>query len=173
MALLRKTHILSDSPFPHGDPAGHVSDSVDPRVVEIFNANLDILLRECRAKHVRVVLLPHVLSPEVITDTNYEWWAPYLTKKGIFNALDALNAVMRRRTDGESVIYADFMDGTSWFPEEFCDPSHLNSDGNLRLALLLREGLPWKRFLGEDPAPGDAGRRRHPTRAGPAEADGR
>lgn len=149
VALLKKTHVLSDGPFPHGEPAGHVSDSVDPRVVENFNANLDILLRECRAKHVRVVLLPHALSPETITDTNYKWWAPYLTQKGIFNALDALNAVMRRRADGDWVIYAGFMDGTIWEPAEFCDPSHLNSEGNLRLALLLEDGLPWRRFSGE------------------------
>lgn len=72
VALLKRINVLSDGPFPHGEPAGHVSDSVDPRVVEIFSANLDILLRECRAKHVRVVLLPHALSPEVITDTNYK-----------------------------------------------------------------------------------------------------
>ena len=102
------------------------------------------------AKNVRVVLLPHVLSPEVITDANYKWWAPFLTKKGIFNALDALNAVMRRRADGDWVIYAGFLDGTIWCPAEFCDPSHLNSDGNRRLARLLEEHLPWRRFLGEE-----------------------
>jgi lysophospholipase L1-like esterase len=150
VVLLKKINVLSDSPFPRGEPAGHVSDLVDQRVVEIFSANLDILLRECRAKNVRVVLLPHVLSPEVITDANYKWWAPFLTKKGIFNALDALNAVMRRRADGDWVIYASFLDGTIWGPAEFCDPSHLNSDGNQRLARLLEKGLPWRRLLGEE-----------------------
>lgn len=150
VVLLEKMKVLSDSPFPRGTPPGHVSDSVDPRVVEIFSANLDILLRECLAKHVRVVLLPHAMSPETITDTNYKWWAPYLTKKGIFNALDALNAVMRRRADGDRVIYAGFMDGPTWGPAEFADPSHLNSNGNLRLARLLKEGVPWSRFLGEE-----------------------
>jgi lysophospholipase L1-like esterase len=149
VVLLEKLKVLSVSPFPNGPPAGHVSDSVDPRVVETFSANLDILLRECLAKHVRVVLLPHAMSPETITDTNYKWWAPYLTKKGIFNALNALNAVMRSRADGDRVIYAGFMDGATWDPAEFCDPTHLNSNGNLRLARLLTEGLPWSRFLGE------------------------
>jgi hypothetical protein len=123
---------------------------VDPRVVEIFSANLDILLRECRAKHIRVVLLPHALSPETISDTNYKWWAPYLTKKGIFHAVDALNAAMRRRADGDWVIYAGFMDGATWGPAEFADPTHLDSNGNLRLARLLKEGVPWSRFLGEE-----------------------
>jgi len=150
VVLLTKLNVLSHSPFPPGEPAGHVSDSVDPRVVEIFSANLEILLRECRAKHVRVVLLPHALSPEVITDTNYQWWAPYLTKKGIFNALDALNAVMRRSADGDWVIYARFMDGAVWGPEEFCDPSHLSANGNRRLARLLEERLPWGRLLGAE-----------------------
>jgi hypothetical protein len=127
---------------------------VDPRGVEIFSANLDILLRECLAKHIRVVLLPHALSPETISDTNYKWWAPYLTKKGIFNALDALNAVMRRRADGDWIIYAGFIEGATWDPAEFCDPTHLNSNGNLRLARLLKEGVPWSRFPGEEgPAP--------------------
>jgi lysophospholipase L1-like esterase len=150
VVLLEKIKVLSVSPFPHGLPAGHVSDSVDPRVVEIFSANLDILLRECRAKHVRVVLLPHALSPETITETNYKWWAPYLTKKGIFNAEDALNTVMRRRADGDWVIYAGFMDGATWGSAEFADPTHLNSNGNLRLARLLKESVPWSRFLGEE-----------------------
>jgi lysophospholipase L1-like esterase len=150
VVLLEKIKVLSVSPFPHGLPAGHVSDSVDPRVVEIFSANLDILLRECLAKHIRVVLLPHALSPETISDTNYKWWAPYLTKKGIFNALDALNAVMRRRADGDWIIYAGFIEGATWDPAEFCDPTHLNSNGNLRLARLLKEGVPWNRFLSEE-----------------------
>ena len=149
VVLLEKINILGTTPFPHGQPAGHVSDSVDPRVVEIFSANLDILLRECQAKHLRVVLLPHALSPESITDTNYKWWAPYLTKKGIFNAEDALNAVMRRRADGDWVIYAGFIESATWDPAEFWDPTHLNANGNLRLARLLKEGLPWSRFPGE------------------------
>ncbi len=154
VVFLEKIKVLGDSPFPHGPPAGQVSDSVDPRVVEIFSTNLDILLRECRAKNIRVVLLPHALSPETINETNYKWWAPYLTKEGIFNAEAALNAVMQRRADGDWVIYAGFIEGATWEPAEFCDPTHLNSNGNLRLARLLKEGVPWSRFLGEErPAP--------------------
>ena len=38
VVLLEKMKVLSDSPFPRGTPPGHVSDSVDPRVVEIFSA---------------------------------------------------------------------------------------------------------------------------------------
>ena len=146
VVLLETIKILKTSP---DVPAGQVSDAVDPRVVKIFSANLDILLRDCLAQHVRVVLLPHALSPETITETNYKWWAPCLTKKGIFDAEDALNAVMQRKADGERVIYAGFMAGETWNPPEFCDPTHLNANGNLRLARLLKEGLPWSRFQGE------------------------
>jgi lysophospholipase L1-like esterase len=154
VVLLETMKILGDSPFPHGPPPGHVSDSVDPRVVEIFSTNLDVMLRECLTNHIRVILLPHTMSPETITDTNYQWWAPYLTKKGIFNALDALNAVMRSRAEGDQVIYAGFLDGVTWTPTEFCDPSHLNANGNARLARLLQEALPWSRCPDEEnPAP--------------------
>jgi len=149
VALLEKMRILPTSPFPNGPPPGHLSDSVDPRVVATFTTNLDILVRECLAKHVRVVLLPQAMSPGTITETNYKWWVPYLTKKGIFNALDALNAVMRRRADGDQVIYAGFMDGVTWDPAEFADPSHLNSEGNMRLARLLKDDVPWSRLSGE------------------------
>jgi lysophospholipase L1-like esterase len=150
VVLLEKLNILSTTPFPKGGPAGQVSDSVDPRVVEIFRANLDILLRECREKHVRVVLLPHTMSPETVDETNYKWWAPFLTRKGIFNALDALNAVMRSKADGEQVIYGGFMEGVTWGPPEFWDPTHLNADGNLRLARLLKDRLPWSQFSDKD-----------------------
>ena len=146
VALLEAANILKTSP---DAPAGQVSDSVDSRVVEIFSANLDILLRDCQAQHVRVVLLPHALSPETITETNYKWWAPCLTKKGIFDAEDALNTVMQRKADGERIIYAGFMAGETWNAAEFCDPTHLNANGNLRLARLLKEKLPWRRFRGE------------------------
>jgi lysophospholipase L1-like esterase len=149
VVLLEKLKVLKNSAFPNGSPAGQVSDAVDPRVVEIFTTNLDILLRECQAKQVRVVLLPHTMSPEMISETNYKWWAPYLTKKGIFNALEALNAVMRRRADGDRVIYAGFVNDATWEPVEFCDPTHLNANGNQRLARLLKEEVPWSRFLGE------------------------
>jgi len=143
--LLEKTKVLKVSPFPGGVPPGRVSDSVDPRVVETFSSNLDILLRECLAKQIHVVLLPHALSPEMITETNYKWWAPYLTKKGIFHAEDAINAVMQSKADGQRVICAGFMDDETWNPGEFCDPSHLNPQGNLRLARLLKDRVKWMR----------------------------
>jgi hypothetical protein len=57
---------------------------------------------------------------------------------------------MRRRADGDWVIYAGFMDGATWGSAEFADPTHLNSNGNLRLARLLKEGVPWSRFVGEE-----------------------
>ena len=146
VVLLEEARILPTSPFPNGMPPGNVSDLVDPRVVATFTTNLDIMVRECLAKHVRVLLLPQAMSPGTITETNYKWWAPYLTKKGIFNALDALNVVMRSKADGDQVIYAGFMDGATWDPTEFCDPSHLNAEGNLRLARLLKDNVPWNRF---------------------------
>jgi hypothetical protein len=57
---------------------------------------------------------------------------------------------MRSRADGDRVIYAGFMDDATWGPAEFADPSHLNSNGNLRLVRLLKEGVPWSRFLVEE-----------------------
>jgi lysophospholipase L1-like esterase len=149
VVLLEKLKILGDSPFPRGLPPGHVSDSVDSRIVSTFNASLDILLRACRTNHTRVVLLPHALSPEVIDETNYKWWAPYLTKQGIFDAEIALNDAMRRRADGDWVIYAGFMDGETWSPAEFADPTHLNPNGNLRLARLLKNNLAWQQFTSD------------------------
>jgi hypothetical protein len=135
--LLEKLKILDNAPFPHGPPAGRLSDSVDARVVATFSTNLDIMLHDCRTNGVRVLLLPHTMSSETISETNYKWWAPYLTKAGIFNALEALNAVMRSRADGDRVIYLEFIERESWSPSEFCDPSHLNAMGNKRLARLL------------------------------------
>jgi hypothetical protein len=34
------------------------------------------------------------------------------------------------------------MENETWKPEEFCDPTHLNAPGNLRLARLLQNNLP-------------------------------
>ena len=151
VVLLETIKILKISPEV---PAGQVSDAVDPRVVETFSANLDVLLRDCRAQHVRVVLLPQALSRETITETNYKWWAPCLTKRGLFAGEAALNAVMQRKADGQQVIYAGFLAGETWKPGEFCDPTHLNAGGNLRLARLLKAELPWGNFLGgENPVP--------------------
>jgi lysophospholipase L1-like esterase len=141
--LLEKFQVLKASPFSPDGPPGKVSDLVDARIVETFSANLDALLRECRSHHVRAVLLPHALSPEMITETNYKWWVPFLTKQGIFNAEAALNAVMRAKADGRQVIYAGFLDGQIWTPGEFCDPTHLNPSGNRRLARMLHDQLPW------------------------------
>ena len=149
VVLLETMKILGNSPFPHGTPAGHLSDSVDPRIVETFSNNLTILLQACQAKHVRVVLLPHALSPETISETNYKWWAPYLTKQGIFNAEAALNAVMQRQADGDKIIYGNFITDANWNGTEFCDPTHLNANGNSRLARLLREDLPWNQYRNE------------------------
>ncbi|HNQ90075.1 MAG TPA: GDSL-type esterase/lipase family protein [Verrucomicrobiota bacterium] len=145
VVLLERTKILPVYPFPHGFPAGEVSASVDPRVVEIFSANLDVMLRDCAARQVRVVLLPHTMTRSLITEGSYKWWAPYLSKAGVFNALKALNAVMQSKADGDRVTYAGFLEKETWDPSEFFDPSHLNAAGNARLARLLKDGLPWSR----------------------------
>lgn len=150
VALLERLKVLPVYPFPDGIPAGNLSDSADPEVVRTFSTNLDVLLRECRAKQIRVVLLPHALSRRTISETNYKWWAPYLTKKGIFNGMDALNATMRERADGDWVVYAGFLDGAVWRRAEFCDPTHLNANGSLRFARLVQQGVPWSRLAGEE-----------------------
>lgn len=151
-ALLEKLKVLDVYPFPNGVPPGRLSDSVDPRVVQAFAANLDILLQECRAKNVRVVLVPHTMTTRTFTETNFKWWTPYLTKRGIFNGQAALNAEMRKRADGDRVIYAEFLDRTTWGTREFCDPSHLNAKGNLRLARMLKDDLPWSPSPGSEAA---------------------
>jgi lysophospholipase L1-like esterase len=38
------------------------------------------------------------------------------------------------------------MDGATWNPAEFADPTHLNPGGNLRVAQMLKEGVPWSRL---------------------------
>lgn len=116
---------------------------MDARIVETFQGNLDTLLQECRSRQVRVVLLPHTMTPALITEGNYKWWAPYLTKRGLFDALDAINAVMQSRADGDQVVYAGFVRAATWVPAEFYDPSHLNAKGNLRFAQMLKDGVPW------------------------------
>ncbi len=56
---------------------------------------------------------------------------------------------MQRQADGDKIIYGNFITDANWNGTEFCDPTHLNANGNSRLARLLREDLPWNQYRNE------------------------
>ncbi|HXH19853.1 MAG TPA: GDSL-type esterase/lipase family protein [Chitinophagales bacterium] len=129
---LRKLKLISCCPFHQAVFTGTVSDSVDKRVVEIFRHNLDTLIRQCTSRNIPVILLPNILSPDALAKNDYRWWVPYLTVNGIISALDTLNAAMQARADGNGVFYFNIRE--NWSASDFYDASHLNAQGNLKLA---------------------------------------
>jgi len=141
---LRKMKLVACCPFHAARFSGTVSDSVDGRVLEIFSNNLNTMLRQCADHKIPVILLPQTLSQDVLDETNYKWWVPYLTKKGIFTALDTLSSIMKKKADGERTMYFDIRE--DWAQNEFADQSHLNGTGNKKLAEAVEASLNLRSF---------------------------
>lgn len=136
---LRKMKLINCCSYHSAEFSGTVSDKTDEKVMEIFSRNIDTLIGQCISGNIRVVLVPQILLPELISDKNYQWWVPYLTKEGIIKALSAMNDVIRAKANGTNILYVDT--GKDWQPQHFADISHLSKTGNVKLATLIKEGL--------------------------------
>lgn len=139
--FLQAIHVAPACPFRNTPPAGTLSDSVDGRVAEIFSANLDTLVALCAAKHIPVFLLPQVLSEDAVTDENLKWWIPYLTKKGIISALDTMNRIMENKAVEKQASFIVIAKDELRTKADFYDACHLNADGNLKLAEIVKTRL--------------------------------
>lgn len=137
VSVLQKTTLLPACAFRNAAPAGTLSDAVDERVVNIFSKNLDTLIAQCAAKNIPVYLLPQVLAEDAVTEENLKWWIPYLTKKGIFNDLYAMNATMQSEAGLRHVTFISLAENAPWTKADFYDASHLNAKGNLKLAEIV------------------------------------
>lgn len=138
VTLFQKIKVIPACPFPDGNPGGVLSDTVDEKVAENFSNNVDTLLQQCFNADISAGLLPQLLSEDVVTDENYRWWIPYLTKKGIFSAQQKMNDILQSKGSAERrVIFLAANGNVEIRKEDFFDASHLNARGNLKLAEFL------------------------------------
>ncbi len=136
--VLQKISVIPTCAFRNEMPAGTLSDAVDERVVKIYKRNLDTLIAQCAENNIPVYLLPQVLSEEVVTDENLKWWIHYLSKKGIFNALNAMNNVLTSHYNINNEIFGPRICWETEFQKkDFFDASHLNAIGNLKIAEIV------------------------------------
>ena len=74
-----------------------------------------------------------------IAQGGYRWWTPYLDQGSLNTLMAAFNQELRRVAEATQVSYVDSVKGATWSDDLFIDLSHLNGEGNRRLATLVRE----------------------------------
>lgn len=115
---------------------------LDPRVVDAFNAQATSLVSMAKGMKAKVILVPQVgFKAGEIANGSYRWWTPYLDQGALQTLMTAFNVELRRIADGTGVPYVDAVDAASWSDDLFVDLSHLNGEGNKRLATMVREKI--------------------------------
>ncbi len=132
--FLRKIKVVPHCWFHSVNPKGKLSDKVDDRVVKNFSMNMDILLQHCQAENISVYLLPQQLNTEALTENNFSWWIPFLSREGIIEAFETLTKTLRLKANGKQNIFINYHEVTDWSSADFYDATHFNRQGNLKMA---------------------------------------
>ena len=127
---------------PKDPQSGVKSKDLDPRVVDAFNAQATSLVSIGKGMKAKVILVPQVgFNSGRIAQGGYRWWTPYLDQGSLGTLMASFNQELRRVADTTQVSYVDSVNSASWSDDLFIDLSHLNGEGNKRLATLVYEKL--------------------------------
>ena len=67
----------------------------------------------------------------------YRWWTPYLDQDSLPSFMKVFNEALRGVAQRMKVSYVDSVDSFVWSDDLFVDVSHLNGNGNERMATLI------------------------------------
>jgi hypothetical protein len=123
---------------PNLTPGRSDFSTIDTRVLEDFAARTASLISVAKGFGARVLVVPQVgFSNAELVKGMYRWWTPYLDQGSLPVLMRAFNRELRAVAERMKVSYVDSVDSATWSDDLFVDVSHLNAQGNERLAKLL------------------------------------
>ena len=127
--------------FHRAKVSGTGKDGIDLKALEYYEKHLDKLIYLCKFHTDNIVVIPQILTVESIQNNALQWWIPYIHESKLLEVLSAYNKVNLHLSEKNDCHFIDEVLSNSWTVDEFSDPSHLNSKGNLRLAKMIRSGI--------------------------------
>lgn len=112
--------------------------TVDERVLEDFKARTSAIISSALGRGARVVVVPQVgFRKGDLAAGKYRWWTPYLDQDSLPSFMKVFNEALRGVAQRMKVSYVDSVDSFVWSDDLFVDVSHLNGNGNERMATLI------------------------------------
>ena len=114
------------------------SPAAAERALRLYRRNLTTLVRVAGGQGLRPVLVPQVLVRERFEGGQLRWWIPFVADDELIERLGDYNRVTREVADAEGLRFCGEVLEYRWTKDDFADPSHLNAEGNRKLAALIR-----------------------------------
>jgi lysophospholipase L1-like esterase len=112
--------------------------TVDAEVVQDFRARTVAIVSAALSMGAHVVVVPQVgFREDDLRSGSYRWWTPYLDQNALPALMRRFNAELKEVALKLGVTYVSSVDQTPWSDDLFVDVSHLNREGNDKLASLV------------------------------------
>jgi lysophospholipase L1-like esterase len=112
--------------------------TIDERVLEDFKGRTSAIISSALGLGARVVVVPQVgFRKTDLAAGKYQWWTPYLDQSSLPSLMKVFNEALRGVAQRMKVSYVDAVDGFVWSDDLFVDVSHLNGNGNERMAAFI------------------------------------
>lgn len=106
-------------------------------MLKLYKRNLYTLVNHFKYIGAEIVLVPQVLTEEVIRGEKLKWWIPYVNDAEMIPLLNKYNQVEKEVADSMKIYFADAVLKENWTPKDFIDPSHFSPEANLKFAGII------------------------------------
>ena len=139
LALAQLIRILSSQKATR--PEGALSSSMDDRALEIYKYNLRTLIAICKARNIKIIMVPQVLNYKKLSSQKPYNWAPLVRQKDVMGFMRIYNQAMIDVCARENVLCLEKVLDTEWADDDFIDEGHFSAKGNNKFAVILAEGI--------------------------------
>jgi len=122
-------------------PSQDTSSEIDERALDIYRSNLKTLIAICKARGVKIVMVPQVLNYSRLTSDKPYNWAPLIKEKDVKKFMEAYNKALIEVSIQENVMCAKEVLTEKWVEEDFVDEGHFSAQGNKKFASLIAKRL--------------------------------
>jgi lysophospholipase L1-like esterase len=113
----------------------------DPRALSLFERNLRSIAALCRSQNIKLLLVPQLINPPVLTNETAYGWVPFVRDKDLPGAIAMFNEAMRGVARETGVGFAERVTPAVFEPADFLDEGHFSRPGSEKFAGLLSEEI--------------------------------
>jgi len=136
VTILQNVGLAGRCPAP--SPLINTAQTVDPLVMAAFRENVRQLAAMTRELGAIPVFVPQVgFNESLVAKGEYRWWTPNLDQSKLEALLNDFAGALREIAQTRGAPYVEDVEAFSWNDDLFVDSSHLNAEGNRKLAKLV------------------------------------
>jgi len=139
--FMQKMGIYPICDFHTASISGRSRGEVDDKALLFFEKNISKLLYICKYHTDNILVIPQILLEDKIKGNGLKWWIPYISSDQLVNVLNEYNKTSKHAADFANCFYLNEMEDFEWKVDDFTDASHLNKEGNEKLAKMIYRKL--------------------------------